>query len=104
MAIFLEGQEEWTTDLLPELSPQEGKAVIMYSHGFSLRTIAIEVGISPHTVRVYLSRAKDKFEIHNLFELRDICMLREALIYSIFRPCNALEALIYLGGNSWVLE
>ncbi|EPM53366.1 hypothetical protein ALO43_200488 [Pseudomonas tremae] len=76
MAIFLEGQEEWTTDLLPELSPQEGKAVIMYSHGFSLRTIAIEVGISPHTVRVYLSRAKDKFEIHNLFELRDICMLR----------------------------
>ncbi len=23
--------------------------------------------------------------------------LREALIYSIFRPCNALEALIYQG-------
>ncbi|SDQ87458.1 hypothetical protein SAMN05216597_1512 [Pseudomonas cannabina] len=26
--------------------------------------------------------------------------LREALIYSIFRPCNALEALIYLGATA----
>ncbi|SDR18039.1 hypothetical protein SAMN05216597_2649 [Pseudomonas cannabina] len=29
---------------------------------------------------------------------------REPLIYSIFRPCNALEALIYQGGNSCALE
>ncbi|KPW81501.1 hypothetical protein SAMN05216597_1640 [Pseudomonas cannabina] len=26
--------------------------------------------------------------------------LKEALIYSIFRPCNALEALIYLGATA----
>ncbi|SDQ45835.1 hypothetical protein SAMN05216597_0217 [Pseudomonas cannabina] len=25
---------------------------------------------------------------------------KEALIYSIFRPCNALEALIYLGATA----
>ncbi|SDR33431.1 hypothetical protein SAMN05216597_3710 [Pseudomonas cannabina] len=29
-----------------------------------------------------------------------ILATREALIYSIFRPCNALEALIYLGATA----
>ncbi|RMQ98214.1 hypothetical protein ALP27_200218 [Pseudomonas savastanoi pv. glycinea] len=76
MAIFLDGQEAWAVGLLPELSTQEAKAAMLYAYGFSLRTIAKDGRVSTHTVRTYLDRAKEKFEIHSLFELRDICLCR----------------------------
>ncbi|WP_055001313.1 hypothetical protein [Pseudomonas cannabina] len=33
-------------------------------------------------------------------QFHDTYFTKEALIYSIFRPCNALEALIYLGATA----
>ncbi|RMR11226.1 hypothetical protein ALP90_200117 [Pseudomonas amygdali pv. ulmi] len=80
MAIFLDGQEAWVVGLLPELSTQEAKAAMLYSYGFSLRTIANEGKISTHTVSTYLARAKGKFEVQSLSELRTICMVRINLL------------------------
>ncbi|KPW66110.1 Uncharacterized protein ALO81_03611, partial [Pseudomonas cannabina] len=37
-------------------------------------------------------------EVEDFIDTAD--KIREALIYSIFRPCNALEALIYLGATA----
>lgn len=76
MAIFLAGHEASMVDLFPELSAQEAKAVVLYAYGLSLRTIAFDGKISTHTVSTYLARAKGKFEVQSLSELRTICMVR----------------------------
>lgn len=76
MAILLEVHERFLPVLFPELSAQEAKAVVMYAYYFQLSTIASEEGVSAHTVRTYLDRAKAKFDVSSLSELRVICLFR----------------------------
>jgi DNA-binding NarL/FixJ family response regulator len=56
----------FSTSISDQLSPQEKKAIILYSSGLKLEVVARRMDVAPSTVKQYIDRAKLKFKTNGL--------------------------------------
>jgi DNA-binding NarL/FixJ family response regulator len=53
--------EMLTASTTVDLSEQERRALVLYASGLTLDMVARRMGITPHTVKHYIDRVRDKY-------------------------------------------